>query len=346
MKTLAAILVETGTPLELATLEIQPLLPGQVLVEIAFSGVCRNQLLECRGFRGHDPYLPHCLGHEGSGTVLEIGPHVTKVKPDDKVILSWIKGSGSDVAGTQPYKWGNRKINAGGITTFQKYSVISENRLTVMPDPISFQDAAFIGCALPTGLGSVFNIARPKPGQSIAVFGTGGVGLCAIAGASIAGCIPIIAVDIRENKLKIARKMGATHLINAAETNPVEAIQSFCSSGLDFAIEASGQPEAMNNALRSVRAQGGGAVIIGNAKYGEYVQIDPKQLNMGKRLLGTWGGGSQPDWDYHRFIKLIRESKINLTPLITQIYGLHEINIALNDLEAGKVGRPLINMDL
>lgn len=92
--------------------------------------------------------------------------------------------------------------------------------------------------------------------------------------------------------------------------------------------------------------KGGAAVIIGNAKYGEHVQIDPKQLNMGKRLLGTWGGGSQPDRDYHRFAKLIKESKINLTPLITQIYSLHQINIALNDLEAGKGGRPLINMDL
>jgi len=198
-----------------------------------------------------------------------------------------------------------------------------ENRLTLMPDQISFQDAAFIGCALPTGLGSVFNIARPKPGQSIAVFGTGGVGLCAIAGASIAGCTPVIAVDIRENKLKIAQKMGATHLINASEADPVEVIQTLCNGSLDFAIEASGQPEAMNNALRSVRAQGGAAVIIGNAKYGEHVQIDPKQLNMGKRLLGTWGGGSQPDRDYHRFAKLIKESKINLTSLITQIYSLY-----------------------
>ncbi|HEX8096993.1 MAG TPA: alcohol dehydrogenase catalytic domain-containing protein, partial [Pyrinomonadaceae bacterium] len=129
MKTTAAILVKTGGPLELVELEIPALKPGQALVEVAWSGVCHTQVLECRGYRGEDKFLPHCLGHEGSGVVKEVGPGVGKIKPGDRVILSWIKGSGGDVPGTV-YSWGGRKVNAGGITTFSRHSVISENRLT------------------------------------------------------------------------------------------------------------------------------------------------------------------------------------------------------------------------
>src|SRR5438552_12174900 len=133
MKTTAAVLVELGRPLEVADLDVPALRPGQILVEVAFSGVCHTQILEARGHRGEDRFLPHCLGHEGSGTVRETGPGVSKVKPGERVILSWIKGSGADVPGTV-YGWNGRKVNAGGITTFATLSVISENRLTPLPD--------------------------------------------------------------------------------------------------------------------------------------------------------------------------------------------------------------------
>src|SRR5882724_3599700 len=127
MKTTAAVLVELGQPLELADLDIPVLKPGQALIEVAYSGVCHTQVGEARGHRGEDKFLPHCLGHEGSGVVREIGPGVSKVKPGDRAILSWIKGSGADVPGTV-YDWNGRTVNAGGITTFATYSVISENR--------------------------------------------------------------------------------------------------------------------------------------------------------------------------------------------------------------------------
>ena len=169
MKTEAAVLVELGQPLVLAELVIPPLKPGQVLVEVVFSGICHTQLLEIRGYRGQDRYLPHCLGHEGSGIVRQTGPSVTKVKSGDRVILSWIKGSGADVPGTT-YRWEDRTVNAGAITTFSRYSVISENRLTLLPDGIEMREAAALGCAVPTGMGAIFNTARPRPGQSIAIF--------------------------------------------------------------------------------------------------------------------------------------------------------------------------------
>src|SRR5262249_39198453 len=140
MKTVAAVLVETSQPLVLADLEIPALRPGQVLVEIAYSGVCHTQVLEWRGYRGEDRYLPHCLGHEGSGIVRDVGPGIAKVKPGDRVILSWIKGSGADVPGSI-YRWNGRTVNAGAITTFSRYAVISENRLVVLPESVPMRDA-------------------------------------------------------------------------------------------------------------------------------------------------------------------------------------------------------------
>jgi S-(hydroxymethyl)glutathione dehydrogenase / alcohol dehydrogenase len=345
MKTTAAILVELGKPLVLDELEMPTLKPGQVVVDIAYSGVCHTQVLEARGHRGNDPFLPHCLGHEGSGTVYDIGPGVTKVKPGDRVILSWIKGSGMNVPGTT-YQWNGTTVNAGGITTFSRYAVISENRLTPLPEAFPMRQAALLGCAVPTGVGAVFNTAQARPGQSIAIFGSGGVGLCAIAAAAVSGCIPIIAVDILPAKLDLARQMGATHTINAGEEDPVEAIKRMCPGGVDRAIEASGRPQVMTQALLSVRSQGGAAVIIGNAHHGEQVELNPQQFNQGKQLLGTWGGDSVPDRDYPRYCTLMEAGKFNFDVLMPQTYRLSEINAALDDLEAGKVARPIIDMTL
>lgn len=344
MKTVAAVLVELGQPLVVTEIEIPVLKPGQVLVEVAVSGICHTQVLECRGYRGEDPYLPHCLGHEGSGVVCDVAGGVTKVKPGDRVILSWIKASGADVPGTV-YRWGNRDVNAGGITTFSHYSVISENRLTVMPDNISMRDAAILGCAVPTGVGAVLNTAAPRPGQSIAIFGTGGIGLCAVAGAAITGCTPIIAVDIRQDKLAMAGQMGATNFIYAAGIDPLAEINHLCPGGVDFAIEASGRPDVMMQALRAVRSQGGIVVVVGNARYGEQAELDPKQLNQGKQLRGTWGGDNWPDRDFPRYCKLLRSGRLELEPLLrSKTYCLSEINDAIEDLEAGRIARPLIDM--
>lgn len=342
MRTQAAILVDIDR-IEIDEITLPPLKPGQVLVEVKFSGVCHTQLLEVRGHRGKDPYLPHCLGHEGSGVVVEVGEKVEKVKPGDPVILSWIKGSGANVMGSI-FDWKGQKVNAGAITTFSRYSIISENRLTPLSKDFPLKEAALLGCAIPTGLGVVFNTARPRAGESLAVFGCGGIGLCAIKGASISGCVPIIAVDINPSKLEAAKQMGATHLIDASKQDPVEAIQKI--GPLDFSIEASGSPIAMTQALKSVRAQGGAAVIIGNARQGQMLNLDPKELNQGKRILGTWGGDNNPDIHYPRYCNLIRYGQLNPAPLIGKSYSLHQISQALTDLEQGQVLRPIIDMAL
>lgn len=343
MLTKAAILVETSQPLIVDTIELPPLKAGQVLVEIAYSGICHTQVLEARGKRGKDPYLPHCLGHEGSGTVLAIGERVEKVKIGDKVILSWMKGSGANVPGSV-FNWKGVKVNAGAITTFSRHSIISENRLTVIPSNFSLKEAALIGCAIPTGLGSVFNTAQPKAGESLAVFGCGGIGLCAIRGAAIAGCVPVIAIDINPQKLESAKKMGATHTILAQNEDPVEAIAKI--GPLDYAIEASGSPIAMSQAIRSIRPQGGTAVIVGNAHHGSTISIDPQQFNLGKRILGTWGGDNHPDVHFPRYCNLVRYGNLQVAPLISHTYSLDDINQAIDDLEQGKTLRPMIDLNL
>ncbi|HZT80992.1 MAG TPA: zinc-binding dehydrogenase [Gemmataceae bacterium] len=343
MKTPAAILVETGKPLVVDDLDIPPLRPGQALVEIHFSGVCHTQLLEVKGHRGKDPYLPHCLGHEGSGVVREVGPGVAKVKPDDPVILSWIKGGGANVPGTT-YRWGGRTVNAGAITTFSRFAVISENRLTVLPAGLPMEDAALLGCAVPTGVGAVCNTAKAGPGQSVAVFGAGGVGLSAVAGAAVAGCTPIIAVDLVASRLDLARGMGATHAVNPSDGDAVEAIGRLCPGGVDIAIEATGRPAVMRQALAAVRPQGGVAVVVGNARDGEALEIDPKQLNQGKQLRGTWGGDNQPDTDFPRYGRLLASGRLNVGPIRSAPFRLEQINEALEALEGGAVGRPLVGM--
>ena len=343
MKTTAAVLVELGKPLELADLDVPALKPGQCLIEVAFSGVCHTQVGEARGHRGEDKFLPHCLGHEGSGYVREVGPGVTKVKPGDAVILSWIKASGLDVPGCV-YEWNGRKVNAGGITTFATFSVIAENRLTVIPEGLSLRHAALIGCAVPTGAGVVFNTAQPRPGQSLVVFGVGGIGNCAVAAASASGCVPVIAVDINPDKLAWAKKFGATHTIDSKKSDAVAEIQKLVKGGVDFAIEATGVPAVMRQALACVRQQGGTAVVIGNAKFGDKLEFDPRELNMGKRLLGTWGGDNVPDRDYPRYARLMASGKLDLEPLLTKSYALSEVNAALDDLEHGRAARPLIQM--
>ncbi len=342
MKTTAAVLVQAGQ-IELAELDIPALRPGQVLIEVGFSGVCRSQILEWRGHRGPDPYLPHCLGHEGSGTVLEVGSEVRKVRAGDRVILSWMKGTGAEVPGTV-YRWGERAVNAGGITTFSRHTVVSENRVTPLAAGVGLREAALVGCAIATGAGAVWNTAGATAGRSLAVFGVGGIGLCSVAGAAIAGCTPLIAVDVRPDALERARRLGATVSILAGTTDPVAEIRRLCPGGADFAIEATGRPEAMTQALACVRPRGGAAVVVGNARHGERVPLDPYELNQGKRLLGSWGGDNEPDRDFPRYLEWLRTGKLDAACLLLPPYPLERVTAALEDLEAGRAARPLIEM--
>ena len=345
MKTTAALLVKTGHPLELAEIDIPSLRHGQVLVEIAYSGACGTQVMEQRGFKGEDKWVPHCLGHEGTGTVLETGEGVTKVKSGDKVVLSWLKGSGIE-AGGAVYDWNGKKVNAGGVTTFQKHAVVSENRLTLVPGCMEMDTAVLLGCAAPTGMGAVVNVLNLKPGDTIAIFGTGGIGLNAVLAAVAGGATTIIGVDPNTGRRALAKIYGASHVINPADGDVLEQLRSVVPQGVDLAVEATGLPEVMDQAINSVRAQGGRAVVIGNAKYGTELKLNPSVFNQGKSLMGTWGGDSMPDRDTKKFADVLCNCHAPIKGLLSAPYALAQVNEALADLASGKVGRPLIDMSL
>jgi S-(hydroxymethyl)glutathione dehydrogenase / alcohol dehydrogenase len=345
MKTEAAILVELGKPLEMVELSLPAIKPGQVLVEISFSGACGTQVMEWRGDKGEDKWLPHCLGHEGVGKVVETGSAVTKVKVDDKVVLSWIKGTGIE-AGGAVYDWAGKKVNAGGVTTFQRHALVSENRLTLLQPGLPPELGVLLGCAAPTGMGAIFNVLDVRAGDAVAVFGTGGIGINAVMAAAFAGAVPIIGIDPSPTRRALAKLYGATHVIDPAAGDVLAQIRAIAPQGVDRAVEASGLPLVMDQAINATRQQGGRAVVIGNARYGAELILNPGVFNQGKSLMGTWGGDSVPDRDYPRYGKLLGAGRFPVRDLLSAPYPLSKATEALADLAAGKVGRPLIDMSL
>ncbi|MHB8694536.1 MAG: zinc-binding dehydrogenase [Solirubrobacteraceae bacterium] len=341
---MAAILRDPSKPLSVERLELPPLNPGQVLVEIAYSGLCGSQLLEARGLRGEDRWLPHTLGHEASGTVLETGAGVSKVSEGDCVVVTWIKGSGADVPSTR-YPAAGEFVNSGALSTFMEHAIVSENRLVAIPAQVPMREAALLGCAVPTGVGMVENDAGVTPGSSVGLFGVGGVGLSAVLGARLAGAGTIVAVDIHQSRLERAIAAGATATLNAMDGDVAEAVRELTGGrGLDFAIECSGARPAMEAAYAAARHDGGTVVLAGNLPAGGRIEIDPFDLIRGKRIVGSWGGASDPDRDVRRFCEAILEGALDLSPLIGAEFPLGRADEALRELELGTPGRPLLKL--
>jgi S-(hydroxymethyl)glutathione dehydrogenase/alcohol dehydrogenase len=340
----AAVLRQLGQPLSIETLEIPPLRQGQVLVEIAFSGVCRSQLMEARGGRGADRWLPHLLGHEGAGTVLAVGENVTKVGPGDQVILTWIRSAGADAAGAT-FSNGHHQINAGPVTTFSTHTVSAENRIVRLPPGVPLDVAVLFGCALPTGAGMVMNELDPEPGSSLAVVGLGGIGLSAVMAARLTECSPIIAIDVSADKLSLAAAFGASHTINSSSQDPVNAVRDLTAGhGVDYCVEAGGATETIEQAFSMVRKHGGRCLFASHPPSGAKIQLDPHDLISGRRIAGSWGGCSKPDQDTPKLAAMYREGRLPLERLLTKRYRLDEVNQALDDLEGGRVNRPLLVM--
>jgi len=338
-KTLGAVLYHTAEPLVVEELWLPDLLPSQVLVEIAFSGVCHSQLLEAGGKRGPDRFLPHTLGHEASGKVLAVGSEVRKVAPADHVVLSWIPSSGAAAPGP---KYRNRQgatVNAGPVATFLRHAIVAENRCVRLDKHIPLDVAALWGCALPTGAGAVFRKLDAQAGQSIAILGAGGVGLASLVAAVDRECFPRIIVDISEEKLKFARQLGATHtfLFDSTALRP-QVLELTGGKGVDLVVEASGNRSAMEAALTLARDKGGRALLAGNIAAGEKISIDPFALIYGRVLIGTAGGESQLDEDIPFFQKL----SFPMEKLLGERYPLTEVNKAMERLHAGALGRILL----
>jgi S-(hydroxymethyl)glutathione dehydrogenase / alcohol dehydrogenase len=341
----AAILVEQRKPLVIEEIELPPSLDvGQVLVKIHYSGICGSQLGEIDGAKGEDKFLPHLLGHEGSGTVIDTGPGVRYVKAGNKVVLHWRKGAGIEPVPPK-YRWDKKTVNAGWVTTFNDYAIVAENRITVIPDDSDLEVAALFGCAVTTGFGVVVNNAKIKIGESVVVFGAGGVGLNIVQGAALAGAYPIIAVDLYDNKLSLARAMGATHLVNSRAVDARQAILDIAGpGGVDVFIDNTGQPKIIETGYQLTKPQGR-VTLVGVPRAGNNINVFSLPLHFGKGLSGSHGGEAIPQEDIPRYHQLYRAGRIKLRELITGHFDLSEINTAIQKMRDGTLaGRCLIDM--
>ncbi len=341
----AAILVEQRKPLVIDDVQLPASLAvGQVLVKVHFSGICGSQLGEIDGAKGEDKFLPHLLGHEASGTVMEAGPGVRYVKAGDNVVMHWRKSLG--IEATPPvYKWQGRQVNAGWITTFNEYAIVAENRLTPVPQDSDMEVAALFGCAVTTGFGVVVNNAKIKIGESVVVFGAGGVGLNIVQAAALAGAYPVIAVDLFDNKLELARSVGATHLINSAKAEARQAIMDVVGTALvDVFIDNTGSPSIIELGLQITKPNGR-VTLVGVPKKGNNISMYSLPLHFGKELKGSHGGEAIPQEDIPRYQGLYRAGKIHLRELLTDHFPLDDINIAIAKMRDGSIaGRCLIKL--
>lgn len=340
----AAILVEQNKPLVIDNIQLpEILLPGQVLVKMLTSGICGSQLGEISGAKGNDPYLPHLMGHEGCAEVLDIGEGVTTLKTGDKVILHWRKGNGIQSA-PPIYSWNGKKLNAGWVTTFNTHAIVSENRCTKINNDIDNNLAALFGCAITTGFGVVENNAKIKMGESVVVFGAGGVGLNIIQACSLHSAYPIIAVDIFDNRLDLARRFGATHLINTKKKEFSEEIEKLSLKGkLDVFIDNTGNTKIIETGYELINSFGK-LILVGVPRKGSNINIFSLPLHFGKTIVGSHGGECNPSKDIPRFINIFNQEIAFYKELITKRINLDNINEAFELMKTGSTaGRIMID---
>jgi S-(hydroxymethyl)glutathione dehydrogenase / alcohol dehydrogenase len=338
-------------------LEIQPVLmpdpgPWEVVVEQKATGVCHSQL-------GHianaDPTRPLVLGHESFGVVAAKGAHVKHVDVGDEVFVTWIPRSTERPPQPTriPLANGDWAVTRN-VFTWGTHSLVDEQYVVKAPPGLPADLASIIGCAVMTGAGAVMNCAGVEAGRSVAVWGVGGVGLVAVAAARILGASPVIAVDIDDTKLELAKHMGADHLINASAVDPVDAIRSVTSGGgvegVDYSLDCTGRSENLAKSLAAVRPgvpggnTGGSAVLVGVIR-GTLEVAGMELLNGQKHLSGCLGGACVPDRDFATFVDWFRSDQLDLDALVTDRYPLEQVNEAVDDLRNGRiVGRAVIQL--
>lgn len=339
----AALLRRIGEPLEIVELLRPNLEWGQVLVRVKYSGVCRSQLMEVRGFRGKDEWLPHLLGHEGVGFVVEVGPGVSKVQAGNRVIIGWVEGDGLDSAAPRFTSTRGESVNAGRSTTFGEYSVVSENRVYLAPDGLDDQVAALLGCALLTGAGMVLNEARLESGQTLLINGAGSVGISALV-AALDYPVTTVVAEPRKAMRDQALIMGADDAFDPTDPEEVESFRSTYPNGVHWAIDASGRVEGIEFAFSCLTFDGGKLLFASHPPHGSLLRLDPHDLIRGRQIAGSWGGASLPDSDVRRIAEVITRLNIDLGFMTARRYALDDIPRALSDLEHGRAVRPLISL--
>ncbi|MEM7542669.1 MAG: zinc-binding dehydrogenase [Pseudomonadota bacterium] len=339
----AAILVETGQPLVVDEVDLpSDLEAGQVLVKLSYSGICGSQIGEIDAVKGPDKWLPHLLGHEGSGEVVALGAGVRTVSKGDTVVLHWKPAPGIEAA-PAAYQWQGKRLNAGWVTTFNEYAIVAENRVTAVPAQTDLVVAALFGCAVTTGFGVVTNDANLRIGESVVVFGAGGVGLNVVQAAAMNGAYPVIAVDLHDNRLKLAKKMGATHTINGSKSDAVSEIGKIVEPGtLDCFIDNTGVPAVIQSGYELIHGKGR-VILVGVPRAGNNINIYSLPMHFGKRFYGSHGGDAAPEIDIPRYMKLVDAGRMQLKELVTNTYPLDGINDAINAMRDGSAaGRCVI----
>ena len=337
---LAAVLVKSKSKLELMDIEIPTLAYGQVLVKLKYSGICGAQINEIDAVKGKDKFLPHLLGHEGTGIVESTGEGVTTVKKGDHVVLHWKKGDGIE-SKTPKYKFNGKIINAGWVTTFNEKAVVSENRVTKIDKNFNMKIATLLGCSLTTAYGVVNNDANIKIGQSVIIIGLGGVGLNLVQASSLVSANPIIGIDINLKKIKLAKKYGLDYGFRYTDLRLLKKKIDIALKGkkADIVIETTGISKMIEIAY-DLTSNSGKTILVGVPE--KNINIYSLPLHFDKVLKGSFGGNTKPEIDIPNYINLITKKKLDLKSLITDEFPLYKINDALKLFRTGKAGRIII----
>lgn len=362
MEIRAAVLREKGQPFEVERLDIDDPRPDEILVRIVGTGVCHTDIT----VQSNPVVMPVVLGHEGAGVVEKVGSRVRKVKPGDHVVMTFfscgrcvncqqglpsycVKSFGATfmgvrVDGSTTLKKKDERIHGCffGQSSFASYAIGTERNVIKVRKDAPLELLGPLGCGIQTGAGSVINSLKAQVGSSIAVFGTGSVGLSAIIAAKVAGCFPIIGVDLNPERLILARELGATHTINAGKENPVQSITALVKGGVDYTLEMVGHPEVLKQAFQSTRVKGT-CGLVGGAPYGTEVTLDMNSLLFGRTISGFVEGDSVPDLFIPKMIDLYMDGRFPIDRLVT-FYELDQINQAMEDTKNGSAIKPVIKM--
>jgi len=332
----AAVLEQIDAPLAVRDVELTELKVGQVLVKVLVSGLCGAQLHEIRGHKGNAKFLPHLMGHEGCGIVDEVGPGVTTVKVGDKVVMHWRPGTGIE-APFPSYILDGKSMSSGKCTTLSEYSIVSENRLTTVPQDTPEDLCAILGCALTTAMGIIDNEVDLKFGESVAVIGCGGVGLNLIQAASLKSACSIYAVEKNINKKNLCFIAGATTFID--DINSIE-------EKVDVIIDTTGIPGVISDAITHLSGKGR-MILVGQPAPGRGVEV-MNAVNlfsgMGQTIKATQGGKTNPTEDIPRYVRMHQEGILSIEQFVTHKFKLDQVNEAFDLLRSGNAGRIIIEI--
>lgn len=332
----AVVLEKIDAPLAIRDVELTELKVGQVLVKILVSGLCGAQLHEIRGHKGNAKFLPHLMGHEGCGIVEEVGPGVTTVKVGDKVVMHWRPGTGIE-APFPSYVLDGKLMSSGKVTTLSEYSIVSENRLTTVPQDTPEDLCAILGCALTTAMGIIDNEIDLKFGESVAVVGCGGVGLNLIQAAALKSACPIYAIDNNVTKRDLCFTAGASLF-----TNSINNLEE----SVDVIIDTTGIPEVISECASKLSGKGR-MVLVGQPAPGRGIEI-MNALNlfngMGQSIKATQGGKTNPAEDIPRYVRMHKEGLLDIKQFVTHRFKLDEVNDAFDLLKSGNAGRIIVEI--